>query len=83
MSAERQRVLEMWNDYRAKVMPKDAHEIQVSECRRSFFAGAISTYNLCTGRDGSWKSEQEGMLILEDLQNELNTVAGRAQRGAF
>jgi len=31
----------MWEDYRKKVLPPDAIMVQVVECRKAFFAGAI------------------------------------------
>jgi hypothetical protein len=33
-------VLAAWNNYRAKVIPKDAPAVQLLECRRAFYAGA-------------------------------------------
>ena len=35
-----------WNTYRNAVVPKDAGETQLTEMRRSFFAGAWAYYSL-------------------------------------
>jgi hypothetical protein len=32
----------VWDDYRVVVMPPDAPSVQVTECRRAFYAGAQS-----------------------------------------
>lgn len=48
------RVRKQWISYLAEVMPKDAHQTQVQECRRAFYAGALGCLiagNLAEGTD--------------------------------
>lgn len=39
-------VFDAWQDYARKIVPADAGAVQVEECRRAFYAGAISFYRL-------------------------------------
>lgn len=39
-------VKEAWDEYRARVIPKDAPSIQIVETRRGFYAGALSMLDL-------------------------------------
>ena len=33
---------EFWNDYREKVIPPEAGDVQLEECQKAFYAGAVS-----------------------------------------
>jgi hypothetical protein len=40
----RKLILEGWNSYRREVIPSDAPAIQIEECRRAFYAGAVHLF---------------------------------------
>lgn len=58
-----------WESYRASLMPPDAGEVQVIECRRAFYAGAVHLFGAVV--DNSNLPESEAMKRLVDFQNEL------------
>ena len=37
-------ILKLWMSYRIGVLPKEAPEIQITECRRAFYAGAQALF---------------------------------------
>lgn len=69
-------VAESFDTYRAKVLPADASDVQVVECRRAFYAGAYfmlmnGLYNV--GDEAT--SEEDGIAVLEELKAECETFA--------
>jgi hypothetical protein len=50
--AEGETMAEMWDDLRAKTIPRDASAIQIAEMRNAFYAGAFYLFN--------WFMEQMG-----------------------
>jgi hypothetical protein len=65
-------VAEMWADYQRNVLPPDAGEIQVQECRRAFYAGAHAMYTDCTWGIGDPSvPERVGEAHLEKIHDEL------------
>ena len=39
----------LWRGYRDKVLPRNAPKVQIVECKRAFFGGALSLLNAITG----------------------------------
>lgn len=63
-----------WNSYAANVLPANATATQRVECRRAFFAGAGSLYqlmmkNLSGGPNGEVTTED--LAIMRDLSDEV------------
>lgn len=58
-----------WSDYLARVIPADAPEIQRTECKRAFYAGAGIMFTLvCSAGD---RGDQAGMNQLSALFKEV------------
>jgi hypothetical protein len=38
---------EAWLTYLDNVVPKDAGQTQIQECKRAFYAGAVTAYGIC------------------------------------
>jgi hypothetical protein len=61
-----------WQDYRRKVIPLHASEIQLQESRRAFFAGAWAYYALVMHRlDPGAEPTDADMKFMEDLDREM------------
>ena len=76
-----------WKTYHADVLPQDASELMVRECRRSFYAGAHSVLsgilNSVDALDAGTEPTEEDLMMMEDLQEELerfalDVIGGRA-----
>lgn len=65
----RLRILEQWNSFRRDVLPRDASAVQASETKRAFYAGAFACFTVM--RSNSWKTEEEGLALLIDLDAEF------------
>lgn len=59
-----------WLDYREMVVPKNASAIQIEECRRAFYAGAASIYDVILDHETPESTEGD-MQKMRDLVNEL------------
>jgi hypothetical protein len=77
------RIREIWNDYRARVMPANAGPIQVQESRRAFYAGAQAFFGIQL--HGLDKEDQEptedDMKMMDELHAELNEFAQDIKEG--
>ena len=61
-----------WQDYRQKVMHKDASNVQVMETRKGFYAGASTVFFLLKERLGEQDNPpSEDDSLLDDLYAEL------------
>jgi len=70
-----------WKNYRLKVIPLDAPELQAIECRRAYFAGAQAVIDIALGLTTG--SQQAAAKQMRDLKEEVlrfkaQVVAGRA-----
>jgi len=57
--------------YKNAVIPKDASSIQVEECRRAFYAGAVSMMKIMTSIGEPGVSERAGIEIINGINSEL------------
>lgn len=75
---KRQLVLELWNSYRREVIPAEAPDVQVIECRRAFYAGAkglLRAIEACL--DPTSPDETPGdMAQMQAISDELDRFAG-------
>lgn len=63
---------EMWASYRRDVLPADAPDVQVLECKRAFYAGMVAVYTVLTFGVGSDSvTEEAGMEYLARLGSDL------------
>lgn len=71
---------DMWKDFEADVMPKDAPPIQQREMRRAYYAGmAIMFYTLTTEMAGL--SEDDAVEALTSFQAQLLAFVERVTKG--
>lgn len=68
----RLRILEAWNSFRREVLPAEVSEVQLTETRRAFYAGAISSWAIIVGGEGIWKDEAEGFKVMDELKAEFD-----------
>lgn len=62
-----------WQSYRNLVIPRDAPEIQVNECRQAFYAGAAILFHaLMTALDPGDDPTTADLQRMADIQNELD-----------
>jgi hypothetical protein len=75
-------IAEAWRDFEIQIIPLDAHEIQRTECRRAFYAGALSLFSAVTGRlsPGEEPTEKD-LAMLDDLHVEINEYAADLRAG--
>ena len=70
-----------WKNYRLKVIPLDAPELQAIECRRAYYAGAQAVIDIALGLTTG--SQQAAAKQMRDLKEEVlrfkaQVVGGRA-----
>ena len=74
-------VQEQWEIFSKQVVPKDAPAIQVTEMRRSFYAGAESMLRIQWAIGDSAISEDAGVAILEGVHDECRRFADDVAKG--
>ena len=66
------RIAENFLTYRSEVIPQDAPPVQIEECRRAFFAGAVALYLLVlAGLSPNPGVTPEDMSFMADVDAEL------------
>jgi len=71
-----------WYSYARNVIPNDAPEVQYTECRRAFHAGAWAVLQVVIGiGEDSSVSEADGCAILDRLERELKEFYRRVKEG--
>lgn len=81
-SGELRSIAEMWAIYLKMVVPRDAHRIQIQECRRAFYAGAQSVLmDGLMGIGDDSVDEDAGMRHLESLHEECEQFAEAVKAG--
>ena len=70
----------LWNSYRVRVVPANAPEIQVQECRRAFYAGATALLGEMLSIPDGLTEEQE-MEELMKIRQELSSFADLVTQG--
>lgn len=69
-------VAQSFATYRSQVIPHEATDVQVEECRRAFYAGAyFLLLNVAHNIGDDTTSEDEGVAELEKLKSECETFA--------
>ena len=68
-----------WESYKANVLPTDAHPIQLTECRRAFYAGAMTAVmQVILAIDDDRDS---AVLICNRLREECMAFKAKVKRG--
>lgn len=66
-----------WQEYKEFVIPADAHETQLIECKRAFYAGARSCLSDVLALAGASAGEptEQDIELMADLEEELAQFA--------
>jgi hypothetical protein len=65
-------ILSAWKSYEVMVLPKEASEVQKSETKQAFFAGAATIFQALMAGLSDGPEETEGdMTMLADIETEL------------
>lgn len=75
-------IQEQWESYLNVVLPKNAPQIQVTECRRAFYAGAQAMMTVFTSIGEPDISEDAGVALIEGFNSELSSFAARVGKDA-
>ena len=63
-------IQDAWLNYKSKVVPDSACEIQVNETKQAFYAGSLCAFSLL-GTVAEKYTEEQGANILEGIDKEL------------
>jgi hypothetical protein len=63
-----------WESYRREVVPANAGEIQIEECRRAFYAGFAGCLGVCSGPLAEME-EDAAVAALQGLHEEIQGFA--------
>lgn len=73
-----------WNSYRKLVIPANAPEIQIKECRQAFFGGsAILMQSIMLMLDPGVEPTDADMQRMSDIQKELDEYGQSLDRAVF
>lgn len=71
-----------WSSYRELVVSADAPAVQVSECRRAFYAGAQALFgSVMTGLSTEDETTPADMALMETIAAELFTFGEMVKAG--
>jgi len=73
-----------FNDYREQVIPADAPDVQVAECRNAFFAGVGIMFHLIATiahTDDSPETVSKEADILKSVQDEIDAHVDTVTKG--
>lgn len=75
---------EGFNSYKAMVIPKDAPEVQVTECRRAFYAGAaILLQSMMIIMDADREPTANDLMKMAAIQEELDAFGHQLDKEIF
>jgi hypothetical protein len=70
-----------WQEYHDKVIPGTADEVQISETRKAFYAGAMSVFmGVIGGLSAGDEAQPEDLALLDDIQREIDEFLAVATR---
>lgn len=76
MRPKAERIAEAWEKYRVDVVPENAPDNQVRQCRRSFYAGAhFILSDMLDLLDPAEEPTEGDLNMIADLHDELLTFA--------
>ncbi len=64
-----------WEDYRRRVLPKDAGPVQIRETQMAFYAGAWAVFRILKDGVADTKTDEAGVAMLMGLQEECQAFA--------
>jgi len=70
-----------WEDYRKSVIPADAPEVQLVECRRAFYAGVVSLMRtVMTAIGPEAEPTDEDVWRMQEIMDELRSYMKEYER---
>lgn len=81
---QKQYISEAWESYRRLVVPKNAHETQVSETQKAFYGGAAVLFTLLLrGFSEGDEETPEDFQLMADVQAEIDAFGQQLDRDFF
>lgn len=75
-------IADAWRDFEIKVIPLNAHKIQRTECRRAFYAGAISMWRgILTMLEPGTEPTDADLKKMDEIKAEIDRYAVDLQAG--
>jgi hypothetical protein len=82
MNAPSKVVERLWLQYRNAVIPREAHAVQLQECRRAFYAGAHALITeLIRLFDQDREPTPADLALMSAIDAELTEFAARVEQG--
>jgi hypothetical protein len=76
-------ITEAWEDYAAKVLPPGAPEVQRTECRRAFWAGAAACFfGVLRRLDGGTEPTESDLRFMDEVKTEFDAYAAECKAQA-
>lgn len=77
-----QRIKAAWESYRTEVIPKNAGQTQIIECRRAFYAGAGALLGVILwALEPGTEATEEYLKMMEQISAELTTFKNDVRGG--
>lgn len=75
-------IADAWRDFEIQIVPLDASEVQRTECRRAFYAGAISMWSsLLSMLDPGVDPTENDMKAMDGVKAEIDQYAEDLRAG--
>jgi hypothetical protein len=79
---KRQLVLEQWNSFARQVLPADVSEVQRTEMRRAFYAGAQALFHgVLIALSPDAEPTEADLQFMSDLESELSEFGRAVKEG--
>jgi hypothetical protein len=80
----RKLILEGWNSYRREVLPAGAPEIQIEECRRAYYSGAMILFTSIMGilDPGTEEATEKDMAQMAAIDDEIKAYGAEMKAKA-
>lgn len=75
------RIQEEFNSYRKAVIPREASDVQVRECRRAFYAGALALLTRIQMGASKQGDSDADLALMVEIQEELQDFKKRVLSG--
>ena len=67
---------QLWDEYRAKMVPVEAERVQIVETRRAFYAGMAAAFRLSKEITDTALDDDEAVMLLSDVRTDINAYIG-------
>lgn len=75
-------IAEQWGVFEARVIPKDAPQVQRLEMKRAFYGGAAGLLSMMLKIADSGMSDEAGGAVMDGWEDECQRFAQEVKRGA-